>query len=652
MCGILGVVAKHGHAVDWSAVRRASDRIRHRGPDGEGYLGFDAVTGRVRAMAGATTDPSLGLPGLESVTPIDHLALAHRRLAIIDLSSGGHQPMGSSDERYWIVFNGEIYNYLELRAELQRAGHAFRTQSDTEVLLASYAHWGRHMLRRLTGMFAFAILDAHERTIFLARDFFGIKPLYYHDGHLGFAFASEIKALLQLPGISRRADAARTYQFLRFGERTGGPETLYSDVLALPAAHYMVVSAADGDVLECQRYWDPSGTAPVAMRFDAAVAEFKERLRDSVRLHMRSDVAVGACLSGGLDSSALVSLMNRELAFGQQLHTFSYINEDPRFSEEQWIDLIAATQRHKVRPTASEFAVDVNELIDAQEVPFISLSVYAQFRVFRLAQETGVKVVIDGQGSDEILGGYSSLMGARLTSLLARRRYAEALRLLRTLPATTPMLRARTAASAAGRLLPQWAQLQLVNTLDGGLFPRWIERRWFAARGVRPSIRPHGRGLDAFREELLLGVRDLTLPQLLRYEDRNSMHFSIESRVPFCDPSLFEFALSLDPDYLVNAAGETKRVLRHAMRGIVPDPILTREKFGFPAPERAWLRTVPDFVAHTLGRESEERAPFLNMAEVTRMTGNALTSEGYWPPTVWAVLGLLAWARRFDVYWD
>jgi asparagine synthase (glutamine-hydrolysing) len=652
MCGVVGIVHARGRSIDWPRLAAASERIRHRGPDDEGCLGFDASDGSVHTMGGASTDPTLGLPGWSSARPGDHVALAHRRLAIIDLTSAGHQPMRSADGRYWIAYNGEIYNFVELRAELERLGRRFRTGSDTEVLLEAFAEWGTAALPRLIGMFAFALLDTRERIVVLARDCFGIKPMYYHEDASGLRFASETKALLEFPGVPRRADPQQTYQFLRFGERTAGARTIFAEVRALPAAHYLVVSADDGRVRRLERYWTPRPRALAPVEFPAAVAEFGELLRDSVRLHMRSDVPVGACLSGGLDSTALVTLMRGQLAAGQALHTFSYVNEDARFSEERWIDLVEATQQHKVRPSAEEFRADVHDLVDAQDLPFISLSVYAQYRVFRLAHEAGIKVMIDGQGSDEILGGYSSLMGARLSSLLGQRRWSEALGLLRRLPDTTPRLRLRTAASAVGRLLPTAAQLRIIDRFDGGLYPPWLEREWFDRRAVRPAIRPHGRGPEAFSEELVLGATELTLPQLLRYEDRNSMHFSIESRVPFCVPALLEFALALDPEFLVDASGETKRVLRHAMRGLVPAPILDREKFGFPAPERLWLRTVPEFVADSLGNDAAARAPFLDLSEVRRMTTAALAGEGYWPPSVWAVLGLLAWARRFDVYWD
>ncbi len=652
MCGVVGVVHAVGRGVDWTHLRAASERIRHRGPDGEGYVGYDSRDTAVMAMGGASTDPTLGLPAVTSARHGDNVALAHRRLAIIDLTNAGHQPMRSEDGRYWIAFNGEIYNFLELRSQLKAVGRHLHTQSDTEVLLEAFALWGTALLPRLVGMFAFAILDTHERVVVLARDCFGIKPLYYHEDALGLRFASEIKALLEFPEVSRRADAQQTYQFLRFGERTAGSRTMYADVRSLPAAHFLVVSAEDGRIRRLERYWSPRPQDAAPDDFPTAVTEFGHLLRESVRLHMRSDVPVGACLSGGLDSSALVTLMREQLLPGQALHTFSYINEDPRFSEERWIDMVGATHRHKVRPSADEFRADVHELVDAQDVPFISLSVYAQFRVFRLAQQAGIKVMIDGQGSDEILGGYSNLMGARLSSLLSQRRFSAAWELMRRLPDTTPRLRVRTAASALGRLLPEALQLHAVDLMDGGLFPRWLRREWFEDRGVKPAIRPHGRGSDAFREELVLGATELTLPQLLRYEDRNSMHFSIESRVPFCVPGLFEFALALDPEFLVDSGGETKRVLRHAMRGHVPDPILSREKFGFPAPERLWLRTVPDFVADNLGNESADRAPFLDLPAVRRMTTDALSGEGYWPPYVWAVLGLMAWARNFDAHWD
>lgn len=652
MCGIFGWIRPAPLEIDWERATAALATIRHRGPDDEGYLACDAPTGAVTALGGPDSHPDLRLPAARSFRAPANVALGHRRLSIIDLSPNGHQPMNLADGRLWLAFNGEIYNYLELRTELEALAHRFRTTSDSEVLLTACAQWGPAALERLSGMFAFAILDTGRRELFLARDCFGIKPLYFTTRGGGFAFASEIKALMALPGMARTADPQETFQYLRFGERHGGGPTVFAGIESLPAAHYLVVSLIDGRILRRTRYWDPARVERRPMAFADAVAGTRALFEDSVRLHMRSDVPVGACLSGGLDSSALVLAMRRLAGRGQALHTFSFISEDPRFSEERWIDMIDGVTRHKTTPRSADFAADLDSLFAAQELPFMSLSVYAQLRVFRLAAEHGIKVMIDGQGSDEIFAGYSSLIGARITALLARGQVSAALRLMRSLPNTVASMRLRALGTAIGRLLPGALQLPLVRLADGGVYPPWLDRDWFEHRGVRPRIRLHGRGRDALHEELVLGIEHLTLPQLLRYEDSNSMHHSIESRVPYCDRRLAEFALSLPDEYLISPAGTGKHVFREAVRGLVPEPIIGREKFGFPAPDRKWLREVRVQVMDRWFEDAAIRAPFVRIEAARNWLSAALAGSGYWPPQAWLLMGLLGWAQRYDVRWE
>ena len=560
--------------------------------------------------------------------------------------------MGSGDGRYWITYNGEIYNYIELRRELQALGVNFRSESDTEVLLAGFAVWGEELLPRLIGMFAFAVLDARERTLTLARDHFGIKPLYYvaKNGH--FAFASEVKALLTLPFVAHRADPQRTYQLLRFGERSSAGRTLLSDVRLIPAAHHCTVSLDTAQCGEPRRFWTLRDRPRIKIHRQEAAETLRALLRDSVRLHLRSDVPVGACLSGGLDSSTLVKMALEQLPTGVGFHAFSFLSEDSRFSEERWVDMIDGPIVHKTRPTSQEFATEITDLVAAQDLPFMNLGVYAQYRVFRLARDAGIKVMIDGQGSDELFGGYASSMGCRLSGLIAAGRYGDAIRLARHIPNTVPLMRWRTLASSLGRQLPSGTQLQLIDLMGGGLFPRWMERGWFAEREVVPAVRPHGRGRNAFHDEILLSVEQLTLPQLLRYEDGNSMHFSIESRVPFCTPAVAEFAASLPDELLVSVHGVTKQVLRDAVGGIVPDAIIGREKLGFHAPDRVWLRAAEPIVMQWLPCESPARLPFLNLDEARAHVSRALASGGFWPPEIWIMLGLAGWAAANDVSWD
>jgi asparagine synthase (glutamine-hydrolysing) len=649
MCGILGILGKQPLAVAPGQLQSALTALRHRGPDDEGFLLFGNGSPMPLAFAGPDTVGGLGLPPLAAARAGDFsCAFGHRRLSIIDLSPAGHQPMSSGDGRYWITYNGEIYNYLELRAELESAGARFRTASDTEVLIEAYRRWGEDMLPRLVGMFAFAILDLDRNKVLLARDHFGIKPLYLARLPDGLAFASEIKALLALPGLRPLGDPVLAYQYLRYGERDARPETLFAGIERLPAAHFLRVDLDSLSIDGPRRYWriDPAARADVDPA--AAVRRVRELFEESVRLHLRSDVPVGACLSGGLDSTAIVLQAERLLGGRGSVGTFTFIADDPAISEEPFVDLVASPLARKVRPLAGEIAEDIDDLLRAQELPFDNLSIYAQFRVFRLAHESGIKVMLDGQGSDEIFGGYYTFIGAKITAALARLRPDVALRVLAAAPANARVLRARMLATAMGRLLPRGLQATAAATFGEPAFPAWLRREWFRARGVRPQLREHGRGRDALRQELRLSVEQLTLPALLRYEDANSMHFSIESRVPFCTPRLAEFALSLPEACLVSDVGDTKHVFREAMSGLVPPPILRREKVGFAVPERAWLRELGQWV-----REAPfDDLPFVDARGVAKEIDAALASGGRWPPHVWRLVNMAFWSRAFSVRWS
>ena len=299
MCGILGIAEPMHATIDVGEARRALKLIQHRGPDDEGYLLADTAAGTVQPCGGPDTDPRLELPDLRGYggKPFN-LVLGHRRLSILDLSPLGHQPMSSSDGRYWIVYNGEIYNHLELKDSLSRKGHRFKSRSDTEVILAAYQEWGHDMLTRFIGMFAFAILDMQERSLFIARDFFGIKPFYYSLSDNRLVFASEIKALLDMKGVGRRGNPRRLYEYLGFGLTDFGGETFYADVQQLPAAHYAYVKLDQNLAVEPVRYWRIDLSCHQDISFDEAVEVLRTLFAESVRLHMRSDVPVGSCLSG------------------------------------------------------------------------------------------------------------------------------------------------------------------------------------------------------------------------------------------------------------------------------------------------------------------------------------------------------------------
>jgi asparagine synthase (glutamine-hydrolysing) len=634
MCGIAGYVtgpdARPFAAFQASALRT----LAHRGPDDAGWQ-TDSATGT------GNPPPNPGRWGL-----------LHRRLAILDLSPLGHQPMITPDGRYSIVFNGEVYNYVELRAELEHDGVAFRSHSDTEVLLWAYARWGPACLTRLVGMFAFAIADRDRRRMFLSRDFFGIKPLYYARTAGGFAFASEIKALR--PVVSGRVRPGRLFDYLRDGLTDHGSDTLLEDVHQVPAAHWMEVDLETGTPSEPRRYWDIDLDRRADLSFPEAVAKARELFLDSVRLHLRSDVPIGAALSGGIDSSAIVAAM-RAVEPRADVHTFSFVTDDPAIGEERYADLAAksagATAR-KVRLGPADLTADLDRLVAAQDEPFGSTSIYAQYRVFRLAAEHGIKVMLDGQGADEMLAGYSGYFAARLGSLIGRGQFLKAYRFAGR-AARRPGVGGRTMLLARGlrRLLPAGVQARGKSMLGRPTVPAWLNGGWFAERGVEPAIDDRSaRRADHMRERLYRTLTETSLPMLLRYEDRNSMAWSIESRVPFLTPALAEFLLSLPEEYVLSPDGVTKHIFREAMRGIVPHEILDRrDKIGFATPEKQWLTELGPWIEGVLTPDRVRRVPALDTTAVDREWRAVLAGTRPFDWRVWRWVNLVRWAEAWDV---
>ncbi len=656
MCGILGIIKPDGRAVHLPVARRALELIRHRGPDDEGYLLVDTINRQVVQCGGLDTDKSLNDPDIGAFFNRKFsVLLGYRRLSILDLSAAGHQPMRSADGRYWIVFNGEIYNYLELRVELAKQGHTFITSTDTEVILAAYRQWGVQMLNRFIGMFAFAIWDSSENTMFLARDFFGIKPLYYTFAGYQFAFSSEIKPLLELDGVGRKGNPHQLYECLGFGLTDSGGTTLFADIQQLPPAHYLYVDLSLKPY-EMKRYWQLKVSQRIDISFREAASTLRKLFEESIRIHMRSDVPVGSCLSGGLDSSAIVLHMKNMLATNQQLHTFSYIADDPVIGEEKYVDLICREANivgHKVRATSEELIVDLERLIHFQEQPFMGPSIYAQYRVFRLAHEMGMKVLLDGQGADEMFSGYYSMIGARLASLLYRGHLGDALRVLRNAPDNMKEYRLRMLSFVLGRMIPTSVVNRIVALTGIPSFPGCVDQNWFIERGVRHHMRPHGRARDALREESLLSVEQLSLPQLLRYEDRNSMCFSIESRVPFCSPAIAEFSLSLPDHFLLSDEGVTKAIFKEAMKDVVPQTILTREKLGFVTPARDWLQALLPWAERTTQSTEIKNVPFLNKDSLmTMLMSSSQQGRASWPINSWRCLNIMQWTQMFGVDWS
>ena len=645
--------------MDLGALERATTALRHRGPDDEGYLLVATRTGRTVLCGGPATPAALGLPRLSALADERFdLALGFRRLAILDLSPAGHQPMPSPDRRHWLIFNGEIYNYLELRAELQALGHPFRTGSDTEVILAAYAAWGPACLNRFNGMWAFALWQEAGRELFLARDRFGVKPLYTATTPDGtFAFASEIKALAVAGVVAFQPDPLAVAAYVaqgRYPSASAGA-TFWTGVRAVPAAHYALVSSPTWSV---QRYWDLPTAAGAASGEAEATAAYRALFDDAVRLRLRADVAVGTCLSGGLDSSSIVAvageLMQREHAvslerLGDHQQTFSAVyDESGRWDERPHIAPVlerTGAAGNMVVPTATQLWTDLDRLIWHQDEPFAGTSIFAQWCVMGLARERGVTVLLDGQGADEVLGGYrpfGPLLGELLRGGHPGRALAAAGAIGRvTGLAQLPLLARALVGQAPAPALLRLRQHRLQGYVAGALLRPHLAAALLAVEADDATPYLAGRTLHQHLARLV--VED-SLPTLLRYEDRNSMAFSREARVPFLDYRLVEYAFTAAAPWRVHA-GWTKWIQRQTVADRLPSTVVwRRDKVGFETPELAWLRAGQNHLLELLAPDSRV-ADYLDLS-AARAAVPGLLAAGQ-TGIVWRWANLAGWLRAF-----
>ncbi len=651
MCGILGWIGVESETTA-AEVARACGLLRHRGPDDEGMGRLIVGKQTFEAFKGGGTDPRLNLPDIKTVTKSNELCvwLGHRRLAILDLTPAGHQPMSDAEGSVWIVFNGEIYNYRELKNAL---GGRFNTNTDTEVLIAAWKKWGVGMLPKLVGMFAFAIIDfrnAQEPRVFLARDPFGIKPLYYARRNGVFMFSSEIKPLLAF-GVPRNANPSRVHRYLIDGVTDYGHETMFSAVRQLPAAHYMTFSIdkAERDV-QPVGYWDiPTDSVSTSDPAEAA-ARVRELFLGSVRLHLRSDVPVGSALSGGIDSSSIVGAIH-VVEPDAKIEAFGYVPDDPSCSEERWMEIAAqaaGARLHTCSSNPADLARHLDELVLSQEEPFASTSIFAQWNVFRSAKRNGIKVMLDGQGADEMLAGYGGYPARRLQSLVRAGHWNEALRFW--ISAGRYLGKLDLARRLCGFSVgATW--LKTAKTISGrGGAHSAVDEIWFLNNSSPDDYPDRITGEKRLRAELWHSLRASSLPMLLRYEDRNSMAHSIESRVPFLTVQLAEFLFSLPEELLVNNDGLTKAVFRQAMRGITPQPILDRrDKMGFVTPESTWLQNLRPWVEAQLASADDFDFPGLRTQSIKAQWQELVDGKCRFDFRFWRWINLIAWNKAFEM---
>ncbi len=687
MCGIIGVFSQDGVSVH--EIERATKLMSHRGPDDEGYILYNGKI--VEEFAG---DDSVvrGLPHIKAAKKRKRLvfSMAHRRLSILDITEKGHQPMSDEERKVWIVHNGEIYNFREIKDELVKRGYTFRSGTDTEVILKAYKEWGTDCVRRFNGMWAFAILDTEKNTLFLSRDRLGVKPLYYYyyaDDRF-FAFASEIKPLLLLKRIPIEPNHEIIWDYLVRSLINHTDETFFRGIRQLPPSHNLIIEMRmrnQGKInFRLERYYELRVSDDVRVGeedIDEIAGDLREILYSAVERHLVSDVPVGSCLSGGIDSSTIVCVINDILRkkeipqVGDVQKTFTFSSIRKELDESDYAREVVRrckVSSHFTSPDSTEFIKDIEKVVFHQEEPFGSTSIYGQYKLMEIARDAGVKVLLDGQGADELFAGYKTYFPVFITQLILSGEFGDMLRnvlgkfsLMRSdLMYSIPFVGLFLAITFERGIRKSILRFQhreqeklilsriiyLQRKLSTGKFIKAIDDDFFSQYTERffEGFSNFFRWVGNLNRFLADSVLKFSLPELLRYEDRNSMAFSIESRPLFSDDvEVIDFAFSVPADAKIRD-GWTKYILRRSMEGILPEKVLWRkDKFAFFTPEHEWVGKNKDFFkAYLLDvKDGYVNGEFIwqNFDEVLNFSGGIFKRGSF----MWRLLNFKIWWKIF-----
>jgi asparagine synthase (glutamine-hydrolysing) len=629
MCGINGILSLGATVPPREERERRiglmNDAIQHRGPDGGGMYVQDAV------------------------------ALGHRRLSILDLSENGAQPMFNEDGTVVVVFNGEIYNYLELIPDLVARGHRFRSRSDTEVILHAYEEYGPDCVKRFNGMWAFALYDFRNRVFFASRDRLGVKPFYFHRDPEQMVFSSEIKAIRKVAGTSR-ANLGKVYDYLAYGYKTNNGDTFFADVEELPPATNLVVQ---GGRQELRRYWElPSSPARFQEQpdFPRQSEAFRELLTDSIRLRFRSDVPVAILLSGGLDSTAITRIVDDLIEAGcldyQQVRAFSAAFPGHRDDESALVREFSATCRHvelqQVYPTGAQLPDNMARIAYGLGEPVFSSTAFAHYSLMREIRQAGIKVVMNGQGSDEAFCGYDRyFLGYFLLDTLFSKPggvLPQARAMRDRLGYPYPYIFSQVVKAMLPRRAASYLRSKHQEGVLGCLSPTFVQANYGYLRNERSELFS-AHNFDRYLRE---NLEHYGFGQILHYEDHSSMQHSVEIRSPFIDYRLMEFAFSL-PMHAKYDMGVTKRVVREAFKGKLPESILeNRRKIGFATPFASWLgdASFRAYVQDILDSQAFRARSLWDAAKLRRVFANPGAHPMF---PFWRVLNLELWARAYDV---
>jgi len=587
MCGITAVIAKDGQNVQPEIMQKMTDAIFHRGPDDEGFFfgqGF---------------------------------ALGHRRLSIIDLTPKGRQPLSYKDHR--IIYNGEVYNFQEIRSELMEAGYAFESETDTEVILAAYDFWGEKCVVHFNGMWAFIIHDIKKNILFASRDRFGIKPLYWRASKDYFAMVSEVKQLTFLPDWEAKLNKKRAFDFLSLGYHIHTNETLFEGVFALPPGQNMVYDLSENKYTFQNYYELAQIKVDKEMTFAKAKEQFINIFEDAIKLRMIADVKIGSALSGGLDSSSIVCKM---AGWSNSVETVSACFAQADYDERQWMDAVVkktGVKSHQTFPDLDDFIKELDQMTWYHDEPIVWPALFTQYEVFRKAQEQGIVVMLDGQGADEVLAGYPKFYKPYFKNLLKESPIRAARELISffKLHSISPKQAFQKAAAYAKKGKEKIA---------------WIDDDFAQASYQRNPE-------STVREVSLNLISEVGLPALLHYEDRNSMAFSVESRLPFLDYRLVELLIKMPDKFKIKNA-KRKYILRESLKGVLPDEVYRRyDKMGYETPFEEWMKKNSDFIHDELKDAMTHLNGIVNQ-EVMGLDDSLV---------VWRVIAFNRWVKRFGV---
>lgn len=605
MCGISGF-----NWSDQELIMKMTKEISHRGPDDSGYYVDDFIS------------------------------LGHRRLSIIDLSSKGHQPMFDKDEEIIIVHNGEIYNYRKIKNELEKKGYIFKSRTDTEVILNAYKEWGYECIKRFIGMFAFAIYDKKKKIIFLVRDHIGIKPFYYYKDEKRFLFSSTIPPIL-IHDIKTAPNKRLIRDLLLYNNTDHTDETFFKNIMKFPKGHYAIYDIAKKKLM-FYKWWENRFTGDFSGNYEEAVKELRELMIKSVNRRLLSEVPVGTCLSGGIDSSSIACLINKSKR--SEIKTFSVVFPGFSLDESEYINIISSKtgmENYKIIPSTEGIKQDLFDFIKNIGEPIPGPSPYSQYNVFKLARNNDVTVLLDGQGGDELFAGYHYFYGFYIKGLFKKGKFIKAFK------------------EISGLFKSGHFKLGFFSL--GFLFvPLFIRRYYFSGKSnICESLLKDKEaetpffneyyGISSLHDSLKFHL-DYKLEQLLKWEDRNSMAYSREARVPFLDIDVMRFVFRLPEDFIISQ-GKTKTLLRDAMDGIVPNDILDRrDKIGFASPEDDWLREeilIELLEDWFIGNEPLCRN-YIDLKKTRKMIKQHVNNKRNFGRTLWRSVFLEAWFKVFQ----